>query len=406
MLTMRILALSYLYPNSVYPHYGIFVHNRLKAVSKYHQIVVINPIPWFPGSFKLKRYENYNRIPLKENIDGLTIYHPRFLVIPLIFKFIDAFTYKAAVLPLVKILYQDFPFDNVDLHWTYPDLPTGFAIKSQYKVRMLVTLRGKEAFHLNEGAGREFLIKKYLTKADAVICLSQELQNMAVSFGVEKEKCHVVRNGVDTSRFFFIDKKKCRERLGVDPSEKMILSVGSLNYGKGFDRIIQALPGLLTEQPDCKIYIIGSEGPAGDCRKQLIGMITELGLQGKVYFKGTVKNEELVYWYNAADLFCLSSRSEGSPNVLTEALACGCPSVATQVGSVGEILSRGFLGCCVANTSSGVLEGLQRAIKFQWDRERIFSYMRNFDWNWCSRKVLPIYSDELSGGNSENSISS
>lgn len=388
---MRILALSYLYPNSVYPHYGIFVHNRLKAVSKYHQVVVINPIPWFPGHFKLKRYKNYNQIPFKENIEGLTIYHPRFFVIPLFFKFIDAFTYKSAVIPLVRNLFQKFPFDLVDLHWTYPDLPTGFILKSQYNKRMLVTLRGKEAFHCKDGAVREYLIKKYLRKADAVISLSHELQDIAMAIGVKKEKCHVVRNGVDSSRFFYIDQQKCRERLGLPLSEKIILSVGSLNYRKGFDRIIKALPLLLAEQPDWKIYIIGSEGPDGDYRKQLVRMIGDLGLQGKVSFQGALGNAELVFWYNAADLFCLASRGEGSPNVLSEALACGCPSVATSVGSVVEILDQEFLGCRVDNTSSSVKAGLQKGIKKKWDRERIFSYMQSFSWDWCANNLLKIY---------------
>ena len=173
---MKILALSYLYPNSLYPHYGIFVHNRLKAVSKYHEVKVINPIPWFPGCGRLARYKNYDKIPLEENIDGIDVYHPRFFVIPKLFKFIDAFTYKAAVMPLVEKIYKSYPFDLVDLHWTYPDLPTGTALKKKYRKKMVVTLRGKEAFHIGEGKVREILIRKNLGQADAVICLSGELQ--------------------------------------------------------------------------------------------------------------------------------------------------------------------------------------------------------------------------------------
>jgi len=388
---MKILALSYLYPNSLYPHYGIFVHNRLRAVRKYHEVKVINPIPWFPGCGRLARYQDYDQIPLRETIGGIEVFHPRFLVIPKFFKFIDSFTYKSVVMPLVEELYKSYPFDIVDLHWTYPDLPTGYAIKKRYKKKMLITLRGKEAFHINEGIGREFLIKKYLLQADAVISLSRELQEMAIQVGVDEKCCSVIRNGVDTAAFYYIDQDECRKRLGISREEKVILSVGSLNYGKGFDRIIKAFPSLIRIDANCKLYIIGAHGPAGDCRKEINDLIYDLDLQDHVCFLGTVENRVLIYWYNAADLFCLASRSEGSPNVLGEALACGCPSIATDVGSVTDILGHKHHGVVVTNNADGVQEGLEMAINCEWDREKIFQYMQSYDWDWCGQKVLPVY---------------
>ena len=201
---MKILALSYLYPNSQYPHYGIFVHNRLKAVSRYHEVKVINPIPWFPGCGRLSRYRNYNAIPAHEIIDGLEVFHPRFPIIPRFCKSLDALTYRAAVMPLAARLRQTYPFDLIDLHWTYPDLPTGTALKKKYGKKMVVTLRGKEAFHRGEGPIREALIRSHLLQADGVISLSRELQDMAVEVGVDSGRCHVIRNGVDTSKFYYI----------------------------------------------------------------------------------------------------------------------------------------------------------------------------------------------------------
>lgn len=388
---MNILALSFLYPNTLYPHYGIFVHNRLKAVSKYHEVKVINPIPYFPGCGRLARYKNYGEIPLQETIDGIEVYHPRFFIIPRLFKFIDALTCKAAVMPLVEKLYESYPFDLVDLHWTYPDLPTGIAIKKKYNKKMLVTLRGKEAFHINEGVGREFLIKNYLLKADTVISLSQELQEIAVNMGVKKKHCHVVRNGVDTSAFYYMERDECRKHLNIPLDEKIILSVGSLTFPKGFDRIIKSLSKLLEIDAACKLYIIGSEGPAGDYRRGINQLIVDFDLRGKVSLQGLVDNKDLIYWYNAADLFCLASRGEGSPNVLGEALACGCPSVATDVGAVVEILSNKLNGIVVSNSADGVSSGLKKALPLDWDRKAISSSMHDVDWDWCGREVIAIY---------------
>ena len=393
---MKILALSYLYPNSLYPHYGIFVHNRLKAVSKYHEVKVINPIPWFPGCGRLARYKNYDKIPLEENIDGIDVYHPRFFVIPKLFKFIDAFTYKVAVMPLVEKINKSYLFDLIDLHWTYPDLPTGSAIKKKYSKKMLVTLRGKAAFHINEGIGRELLIRKYLLLADAVVGLSQELIDMAVSLGVNENQCHVIRNGVDLGLFNYVDQEESRRHLGLPSNEKIILSVGSLVHGKGFDRIFRSLPKILSNYPNCKFYIIGGEGPAGRFKKQFYEIVEEYALQDNVTFVGIVKNKDLRYWYNAADIFCLASRSEGSPNVLTEALACGCPSVATDVGSVKEIIVSNDLGLVVDNSFDGVTNGLHSMlVRSVWDRRENSLAMSAYDWSWCAQKTSCVYSQVM-----------
>jgi glycosyltransferase involved in cell wall biosynthesis len=392
---MKILALSYLYPNSLYPHYGIFVHNRLKAVSKYHDVKVINPIPWFPGCGRLARYKDYDKIPQKETLDGIEVFHPRFLVIPRYWKFIDAFTYRAVVMPLAERLRNDFLFDLIDLHWTYPDLPTGTALKRKYGKKMVVTLRGKEAFHIGEGAIRERLITKNLLQADAVIGLSQELVDMAVARGVNPNHCHVVRNGVDTTRFCYIDKEDCREKLGLPLEEKIILSVGSLTYGKGFDRIINSLPMILKYYPSSKLYIIGTEGPAGDYKKRLFQLIHEKKVSGNVTFVGKVDNKNLVYWYNSADVFCLASRSEGCPNVLLEALACGCPSVATDVGTIREIIEQDSMGVLIKNTTNDVHYGLIKALQSHWSRKKIYSIMIGCNWDRCANLLNPVINNVL-----------
>lgn len=392
---MRILAISYLFPNSQYPNYGIFVLNRLKSLQKYCDVQVVNPVPWLPRLDSFGNYRNIAKIPLIENIEGVTIYHPRFLKIPKYFKFSEAFTYKLAVMPLVEELYKSYPFDLVDLHWVYPDLPTGHAIKEKFDKKMLVTLRGKEAFHIGQGIGRELIIRKYLLKADAVISLSDELQSIALEMGVEQHSCHVIRNGVDTSKFYYMDRNECREKLNLALVDKVILSVGSLNFRKGFDRIIKCLNTILEMDDSWKLYIIGSEGPDGDYRKELNQLINKLNLQFRVYLLGAIDNRELIFWYNAADLFCLASRGEGSPNVLNEALCCGCPVVATDVGSVREIISEEYLGDVISNEDdiqTGLLAGLQK----KFDRKKIAEYMLDYDWDWCARQVLSVYEQILS----------
>ena len=130
--------------------------------------------------------------------------------------------------------------------------------------------------------------------------------------------------------FYYIPKKVARKKLGINQNERFIVSVGSLIRRKGFDLLIKSLATIVNKHTfsDIKLYIIGSEGPEGDFRDELYSLVDQLGLNEHIVFQGQVPNDELCLWYNSSDVFCLASRGEGSPNVLTEALACGCPAVA------------------------------------------------------------------------------
>jgi glycosyltransferase involved in cell wall biosynthesis len=139
-----------------------------------------------------------------------------------------------------------------------------------------------------------------------------------------------------------------------------------------------------------KFYILGAQGPEGDYRKELEQFIKQHELQQHVVFVGAVANSELITWYNAADVFCLSSRGEGSPNVLTEALACGTPAVATNVGSVPEIMaSEADLGYCVENDNQQmIIEKLTSALHNEHDRKLQAQNFKKYTWDWCAQEVM------------------
>src|SRR6185295_3169760 len=90
-------------------------------------------------------------------------------------------------------------------------------------------------------------------------------------------------------------------------------------------------------QPQARLYVIGE----GAERAALTARIAALSLQDKVFLLGARPQCELADWYAAADLFCLASQREGCPNVVIEALACGTPVVATDVGGVSELVVAG-----------------------------------------------------------------
>lgn len=391
---LNILAISYLFPNGQQPNRGVFVRNRLKALSKLVNVKVINPVPYFPGQQLLSRYELIRDIPFKEDIDGLTVYHPRYFSIPGFLKGVEAKTYQKAVQSVLDRDLSDYDFDIIDLHWTYPDLPAGVALKESTGKPMMCTLRGMEAFHIGQGVAREKYIQEGLKQADKLIALSQELKDTADNITGQSEKSHVVINGVDTKTFYYIDQAEARQRIKLpcDTSSKIILGVGSLIYRKGFDLVIDALPAIKEKIPNVKYIILGSEGPEGDYRAQLKEKVAEKGLQDSVIFYGGVPNSDLVYWYNAADVFCLSSRGEGSPNVLSESLACGCPAVSTDVGSAADILRLAKLKSELVemNEANKLADRLTSNLLGRYDRALLSNNQSQYSWEWCAKNASEI----------------
>jgi len=392
----KLIAISFLFPNSEQSNHGVFVLNRLKAMNKYVDITVINPIADSFIHKSISRYAYLSKIPEVEIIDGIKVYHPRFFSIPGHFKSIEFFTYRKAVKSVLDRIGYDF--DLIDLHWTFPDLPCGYWLSKKMAKPFNVTLRGMEAFHQQDAGLRKYIVAHYLKKADKIVSLSNEMAQLADELASTAKKTAVIRNGVDTEKFYFMDQASCREKLGLALEEPIILGVGSLIHRKGFDLVINGLANIIATQglEKTKFYILGSQGPEGDYRKELNQFIESHNLEQHVVFVGTIANQELVTWYNAADVFCLSSRGEGSPNVLTEALACGMPAVATKVGSVEEIMtSHKELGICVnSNDSTDICRGLTLLLLNLHDREAQAHALKHYDWDWCARKVMAFYNEK------------
>ena len=402
---MKILVFTYLFPNLVNPEFGIFVLNRLKAVSEYCDLIIINPVPWFPFCEKFSRYQNFNEIPKKEIIQGIEVFHPRFFIVPKYLKFFDSISYFFSVFHLTKRIYKNFKFDLIDLHWTYPDILAGTILSRYFNKRLVVNVRGKSALNIfpipegnqyyKEKSLRAIILGKLLPKADAIVTLSEELKTECINLGVLSEKIEVIQNGVNTSKFYYMDQKECRKKLTLPAERKIILSVGNLIFGKGFDRIIRALHFLIKKYPDILYCIAGSRGAAGDYTETLNKLIKTKGLNEYIFFAGQINHDAIAAWYNAADVFCLSSRSEGCPNVLMEALACGCPCVASDVGDVSNIVKYKFMGKVVDNSQEALKNGLVEVLAEKYDRKEIAAYMKENTWDKCAEKVVNLYSKTL-----------
>ncbi len=171
----------------------------------------------------------------------------------------------------------------------------------------------------------------------------------------EKSRNKLVRiaPGIDTAHFIpRADGFEKRVELGLQ-DKKIIISVGRLVHRKGQDKLIEAMPTILSKIPNAHLLIVG-EGPY---KNHLDKLAKKFSLEESVTFVGRILYDKLPTYLSAADLFAMPSRSrffglevEGLGIVYLEASACGIPVVAGNSGGAPDAVIEGVTGFCVAGT--------------------------------------------------------
>ncbi|MEK7831238.1 MAG: glycosyltransferase, partial [Acidobacteriota bacterium] len=236
----------------------------------------------------------------------------------------------------------DLPIDLIDAHYAYPDGYAAVLLGERLKIPVFITARGTDINLFSRMPLIRPKIVKALSRAAGIIAVSEALKTRMVELGIPAEKIAVIRNGINREVFRPRDRNEARRRLGLDPEDRILLTVAALVPVKGIDRLIEAMALLTRAQREnrrhenqLKLFAIGE----GSERRALESQISNLKLGSCVRLVGAKPQSELADWYSAADLFCLASHREGLPNVLIEAMACGLPVVAANVGGVAELIS-------------------------------------------------------------------
>lgn len=377
-----ILVWSSLFPNPTQPQAGVFVRERMFRVGAHLPLTVISPQPWFPLQGLLRSFKPHFRpdMPKREIQQGIEVLRPRYFSIPGILKSLDGYSMACAALRTVRTLRKQRRFDLIDAHFAYPDGYAAVHVAQKIGVPCTITLRGTEVRHARDAQLRGRLIKA-LQGARRVFAVSESLRQLAISLGIRPEHVRTVGNGVDAGKFIARDRTEARAALGLDTNAKVLITVGGLVERKGFHRVIDCLPELLRTHPDLHYLAVGAPGPEGDFSKQLHAQVQRLGLVERVHFLGAMLPEKVCGALSAADVFVLSTRNEGWANVLLEAMACGLPVIATDVGGNAEVVCRSDLGRIVPfDDRDALTEALRGALSHPWDRAVIRCYAEENDW--------------------------
>lgn len=378
-----VVVLSTLFPNSVQPQAGVFIRERMFRVGRELPLVVVAPVPWFPlqGLLRLLRPHFRPEVPRRETQDGVEVLHPRFLSVPGVLKSLDGVFLALGSWGTLRRLRRSGQLDVLDAHFGYPDGYAASLLGRWLGVPFTVTLRGTEVRHAASVGLRPKLVTAFRC-ARRVFAVSASLQAVARELGVTEDKLRVVGNGVDCVKFHPVPRKEARARLGLAADVPVLITVGGLTERKGFHRVIELLPQLVSRFPGLCYLVVGGASAEGDWGPRLRAQVSALGLEDTVRFVGTVAPEDLKWVLGAADVFVLATRNEGWANVLLEAMACGLPVVATDVGGNREVVCCPELGEIVPFGNAGALaSALERALARQWDRDPLLGYARDNEWS-------------------------
>lgn len=209
---------------------------------------------------------------------------------------------------------------------------------------VVTTLRGDDVKRATHSLVDRWLLKFAVSGSRRIVCVSDAMaRDLRAFLPKHADKIAVVRNGVDEA-FLSVERSS-----GVRGSVRLA-GVGSLIPRKGFDILLLAI-SLMKHRTGVLLELIG-DGPE---RERLERQARNLHIADRVRFLGEIPPKDMPGFLSAVDLFVLSSRSEGRPNVVIEALAAGIPVISTDLPGVRDLVIHGDTGWLVRQEDAQAL---------------------------------------------------
>ena len=248
--------------------------------------------------------------------------------------------------------------------------------------------------------------KRVLKRADRLIVATEaEKAQLQWLYKGDLQKMEVIPPGVDVSRFYPIPKDEARHFIGLSSEHRMVLFVGRIEPLKGVDTLIRAMSCLKFQSVAHPIYlaIIGGEPDADPDQMtaemaRLQKLCDDLCIGQTVVFLGKRAQDTLAYYYSAAEVLVMPSFYESFGMVALEAMACGTPVIASQVGGLAFLVRDGETGFTVPEGDpSALCDKLTMLLSDSKLREQMghcaAEYAQDYDWNKIAAQIADVYGE-------------
>lgn len=403
---MKVLATA----SSAFPRWKgdpapAFVYNLCRQLAaKGAEVAVL--APHHPGAAR------------SEVVDGMQVYRFRYFL-P---SSLERLCYEGGILPNMKmslLARLQLPFmvfaeffsllavaarekpDIIHAHWILPQGFTAAIAGRLLRIPVVVTAHAGDVFPLGSFLFR--LLSRFSISSAAAVTVNSSYTKAAVE-KIANKAVQVIPMGVDLKLFSSSTASLAAEiRKKYSIRGKMLLFVGRLAEKKGVTYLISAMKAVVKAFPDCKLVIVG-DGPE---KPALQRQAQQLGLSDSVVFAGSVPNQLLPPYYRAADIFILPSvvdsrgDTEGLGVVLLEAIAAGCPVVASRVGGIPDIVIHNRTGLLVEQKNPGQLaEAVVSLLRNRQLAKKLSAAARKnveggFSWKKVSGEFAAVYGSVL-----------
>lgn len=286
-------------------------------------------------------------------------------------------------------LFREHGFDTMTVH-EFPPFYNGIGARSlhretgiPYALEIHHIVGVPRAATWSEAVGRsasQLFLRFDAAHAAKVRVVNRTVRSLLGRWGVPEEKIAIVPS-------FYLDLDK-ESRLRKPPASYDCSFCGRLVPNKGLSTLLRAVAMI----PECRLLIVG-DGPE---RSKLEGLARSLGMEERVTFLGWLsRNEDVFQAIQTARIFVMNSLSEGGPRSVLEAMACGMPVIATNVGIVPDVIRDGENGVITDGTPGDLAEKIRYLLQDDAFREKIGSAAREIAARFERRTLITAYAEFL-----------
>jgi len=374
---LSVLTLASLFPSDARPNFGIFVERQTLGLAALDdvEVRVAAPVGMPPWPLSLHpHYREARRLPVREQRHGLDILRPRFRALPGLANR-NATAMARALVPVLRDLRADFPFDVIDAEFFWPDGVAAMHLARDLNVPFSVKARGSDIHYWGRQPAIAVQMIEASKAAGGLLAVSAALAADMAQLGMDATKISVHHTGIDRAIFAAGDRAAAKAALGV--SGPLILTVGALIPLKGQKLALEALAHL----PDATLILAG-DGPDRPALEALARPYAE-----RVRFLGEVAHARLPALLQAADVMLLPSEREGLANVWLEALACDTPIVIADAGGAREVVDRPAAGRIVARDPQAIAAAIRDILADPPTLDAVAATVERFSWETNAREL-------------------
>jgi glycosyltransferase involved in cell wall biosynthesis len=287
----------------------------------------------------------------------------------------------------------------------------GWAIASileEFDVPYIITLHGTEYYAFKSYKDYQETVLRGLHGAELIVALTEDERSQAIdAYGLDPQKIIVIKSGTDTDMFkpLDVDRESLLKSYSIEAVDRPVVFFGGrLTDQKGVDTLLRAA-SIYSKTDDKPITLIAGDG---NLRNDLEQLAEELKLD-TVYFLGAQSHEQMIKLFNVADVAAMPSILEAFGLVALEALACGTPVIAGNVGGfskivneqVGYLMKPGDSDTLAEKITAFIRDGFKEKV-----RDKAAAYIRqNFSWDKTVENIEKLY-EQVLGRNGKGSDSS